>query len=101
MTDLSKDTGPVFQDDPTDQNQKPSLWWRAVPTVLFFFLFAIAETILFALAVIQFFWMLFNVGQKSPAIAEFGDTLGKWLRDVALFQTAQTDKRPFPWRETR
>ena len=68
--------------------------------IVFFILFAIAETVLFVLAIIQFFWMLFNTGRRSDAIADFGKRLGTWLQEVALFQTAQSDKRPFPWKET-
>ena len=67
--------------------------------LLFLVLFAIAETILWAVAVLQFLWMLFNQGRPNDNIAEFGARLGVWMKRVTMYQSGATDEKPFPWRE--
>jgi hypothetical protein len=42
--------------------------------------------------------MLFT-GNPNRSIANFGDSLGRWLHAVAKFQTGSTEDKPFPWRD--
>jgi hypothetical protein len=72
---------------------------RFLYTLIFLFLFAIAETILWAMTIGQFLWMLFNKGVPNDTLAEFGARLGVWLKRVAMYLSASTDEKPFPWRE--
>ena len=75
-----------------------SIWLRGLLMLVFAFFFGIAEALLFVSAVVQFFWILFT---KKPnhKIANFGESLGKWLERVALFQMGASEKLPFPWSE--
>ncbi len=73
-----------------------SVWMRGLFMVIFAVFFGLSETLLLFLAVVQFFWMLFK-REKNAAIAAFGTDLGKWLAEVAAFQTGATDDKPFPW----
>jgi len=85
-------------DNSTDTYQpRGSVWMRGLHMVIFAVLFGMAETLLLALAFIQFCWMLFT-GDRNGAIAEFGASLGNWLQHVAAFQSGATDDKPFPWR---
>jgi hypothetical protein len=72
---------------------------RFVFMLFFLVLFAIAETILWFVTVVQFLWMLFNNGRPNHNIAEFGARLGVWLKRVSMYQAGVTDEKPFPWRE--
>jgi hypothetical protein len=72
---------------------------RFLYMLVFLFLFAIAETILWAMTLGQFLWMLFNQGRPNDNIAEFGARLGVWMKRVAMYQSGTTDEKPFPWRE--
>ncbi len=73
-----------------------SIWMRGLFMLILALFFGLAETLLVALAVVQFFWMLF-AKEKNIAIADFGASLGNWLRRVADFQTGASDDKPFPW----
>ena len=72
---------------------------RFLYTLIFLFLFAVAETILWAMTIGQFLWMLFNQGLPNDNISEFGARLGVWMKRVAMYLSATTDEKPFPWRE--
>lgn len=73
-----------------------SIWMRGLFMVIFAVFFGLAETVLFVIALVQFLWMLF-AKEKNQALADFGGSLGVWLSQVAAFQTAATDEKPFPW----
>lgn len=84
---------PGYEDDFEEQD---SIWMRGLWMLVLALLFALAETILAVVAVVQFLWMMFTK-EKNELLMEFGNDLGKWLRDVARFQSAVTDEKPFPW----
>jgi hypothetical protein len=73
-----------------------NIWMRGLFMLIFALFFAFAESLLALMAVVQFFWILFTK-DRNVAIADFGKILGKWMRDVADFQTGSTDEKPFPW----
>lgn len=79
--------------------RRDAIWERFLFMALFLVLFAIAETLLWAIAIAQFLWMAVNRGRPNENIAEFGARLGVWLKRVALYQSGTTDEKPFPWRE--
>lgn len=70
---------------------------RGILMVIFLVFFGIAETLLFIVTVIQFFWML-TQGSPHERVAEFGKNLANWLSMVALFQSGASEDLPFPWR---
>ncbi|MBD3678127.1 MAG: DUF4389 domain-containing protein [Rhodobacteraceae bacterium] len=77
-------------------DQRNNVLMRGLAMLVFAVLFAIAETVLFVLTVLQFGWMLF-AREKNKAISDFGEKLAPWLAAVAKFQTGSTEKKPFPW----
>lgn len=79
--------------------RRDAMWERVLFMILFLVLFAIAETILWAIAIGQLAWMLFSGGRPNDNIAEFGARLGVWTKRVALYLSGTTDEKPFPWRE--
>lgn len=83
----------------TETNYQPknkSVWSRGLYMLIFLVLFGVAETVLFVLTIVQFFWMVFGK-ETNQAIADFGVSTGNWLAAVARFQTGVTDDKPFPW----
>jgi hypothetical protein len=86
-------------DDGHGFEKRDGMGARFLFMLLFLLLFAIAETILWAVTVLQFFWMLFNEGRPNDNIAEFGARLGVWMKRVTMYQSGATDEKPFPWRE--
>lgn len=90
----------------TDENneddsflKRDSMGERFVFMIVFLVLFAIVETLIWFLTIGQFLWMLFHSGTPNDNIAEFGARLGVWMKRVAMYQSAATDEKPFPWRE--
>lgn len=100
MNDDLKDVTPPEPPEPEasepEKSDRSGVWMRGLWMLVLVFLFALAETVLFACAVLQFLWMLFS-GKKNSNIAKFGDSLGRWLAATARFQSGATEEKPFPW----
>ena len=84
-----------IKDVPQDDDQ-PSIWMRGLVMIALGIFFAIAETLLLAMAVVQFLWVVI-AKEKNIAISDFGTSLSAWIADVVRFQTFATEERPFPW----
>ncbi|MEM0976040.1 MAG: DUF4389 domain-containing protein [Pseudomonadota bacterium] len=89
MTDAETQTAPLYE-------RKGSIWMRGLIMIVMAILFGIAETVLFIMAILQFFWVVFS-GEKNKSLSEFGAALARWVKQVVEFQTMETDDRPFPW----
>jgi hypothetical protein len=74
----------------------PKPWPRAAFMVAFAIMVAIAQNVLLLVAILQFLWIAF-AGGPNARIAGFSRSLGLWLRDVAAYQGAASEDRPFPW----
>ena len=59
----------------------------------------LAQTVLTFVTIIQFITMLVSGGQPNERLANFGTTLGIWIAKAALYQTAASEMRPWPWSE--
>ena len=71
-------------------------WLRGLYMLAFIILFAVAETVLGLIAIVQFLWLLFT-GHRNEALKDFGASLSIWMGDVARFQACDTEEKPFPW----
>ncbi|MEI6098498.1 MAG: DUF4389 domain-containing protein [Alphaproteobacteria bacterium] len=74
-----------------------SLWLRLLTMVIIGLMLSIAQTILYALAVVQFVMMLTRKGRPNVEIAWFGKRLGDWLAKATRYQTAADEEKPWPW----
>lgn len=79
------------------ESDSKNTWMRGLFMLVFIVLFAVAETLLSLLAVIQFFWLLFTK-KPNPSLRKFGVSLGNWTLEVADFQSCATEDKPFPWK---
>jgi hypothetical protein len=86
--------GPAAEPGTAPKNQ---LWMRGLMMLLIAILIGLAQTVLFALTVLQFILMLIDKGKPNTQIASFGKTLGAWLTKAAAFQTAASEEKPWPW----
>jgi len=89
MTEADTQTAPLYE-------RSGNIWMRGLIMIVMAILFGIAETVLFIMAVIQFFWVVFT-GEKNAKLSHFGAALGRWVKQVVEYQTMETDERPFPW----
>lgn len=76
----------------------PRPWARGLFSLAFIVMFAVAETLLTVLAVVQFLWLMLYRAPNAQ-LRGFGASLGAWMAQVARFQSAQTEDKPFPWGE--
>jgi hypothetical protein len=73
-----------------------AIWVRGLYMILFFFLYEIAEVVIGAVAVLQFLIVLFS-GNRNGRMLQFGRQLSAYSYEVFLFQTFNTETKPFPF----
>ena len=74
-----------------------SLWLRLLSIIIIGLMLSIAQTILNALAVVQFILIMTRKGRPNVEIAWFGKRLGDWLAKATRYQTAADEEKPWPW----
>jgi hypothetical protein len=82
---------------PEEKPNTRAIWLRGLFMLLFMFGFGVGQWLLYLLAVVQFFWLLF-AGKANEFIVHFGNSLSVWLSEVARFLICLSDDKPFPWR---
>ncbi|RZI44701.1 DUF4389 domain-containing protein [Herbaspirillum sp. HC18] len=73
-----------------------SLWMRALFMLLMVMAYQVSVTLLLALAVIQFLFVLIN-DAPNVRLAAFGQSLGIYLKQIVHFLSFATDETPFPF----
>ena len=86
----------INDDEPTDYYPRRSKWIRAIYTLVVLIAFGFAEALLWFLALIQFFWVLFKV-EPNRHIQGFAGKLIKWTSIAISFCLWRTDMPPFPF----
>jgi hypothetical protein len=76
---------------------RKSVLMRGLMMLLTAMLIWMATSVLGLLTLLQFVLMLLDKGTPNAQIAKFGETVGKWLAKAALFQTAKSDDKPWPF----
>ena len=79
-----------------EPSQRKAAWMRGLHMLVVLLLINLAGTVLAVVALIQFFWVLFNE-DKNTEIARFGRGLGRWLSQATEFLTGGSEKKPFPY----
>jgi hypothetical protein len=71
----------------------PRIFWIVVMTLLI----SVAQSILFAVAVLQVIIMLANKGHPNEELGDFGSMVGAWVAKAARYQSAASAQKPWPW----
>ncbi|MDZ7905574.1 MAG: DUF4389 domain-containing protein [Cypionkella sp.] len=79
-----------------DASPRKSVWMRGLYMIITAFLIGAAQSVLFLLAAVQFIMLLIDAKKPNAQIADFGETVGKWLLVAAKFQTGKSDDKPWP-----
>ena len=88
------------QDDnmPDQDATSPELsWMRVLWVMVIAVMISVAQTLLFAVAVLQIIIMLAAKGRPNDELARFGSLIGDWVAKAARFQAAASDEKPWPW----
>lgn len=72
------------------------IWMRGLFMLFFLFAFGLGETILFFIAVLQFFWLV-ATRQPNQLVSDFGSSLAEWLGRVVRFLACVSNDKPFPF----
>ncbi len=71
-------------------------WMRLVYMIVFAAVFGVAGMVVAFVVLAQFAFKLFG-GEVNPRLAEFGDGLASYFRQMIAFLTFHTDDKPFPF----
>jgi hypothetical protein len=83
--------------DRAAQPDATGIWMRGLIMLVIMFAVGLAQSVLFAVAVVQFLWMLI-ARERNGFLVNFGRSLGLWLAEAAWFLSGDTDEKPFPWK---
>ena len=73
-----------------------TVWMRGLYMLLLVLAFGVAQMLLCVTAIAQFLWLLF-ASEANSQIAQFGNSLSRWLADAARYLSCASDMKPFPW----
>jgi hypothetical protein len=90
----------MAETDETTETYEPrgrrQVWIRGAYMLFFLIAFSIAQGLIALTAIIQFLSLLIG-GRPNGFLVDFGRSAGLWLDQVARFQSAASEHRPFPW----
>ena len=71
-------------------------WTRLFFMLVFTIIYMVAEVVLTAVVVIQFFFVLLST-KANPQLLRLGAQLSEFIRQILLYLTFNTEERPFPF----
>ncbi|MFK7914430.1 MAG: DUF4389 domain-containing protein, partial [Pseudomonadales bacterium] len=80
----------------TLDSDKRSLWQRALYMVLCVIFYGLAEAVLTAVVIVQFFMLLFT-GSAQQTLLQLGSQLSLFNYQIVRYLTFNSDDLPFPW----
>jgi hypothetical protein len=66
--------------------------------LLFLLIYGVAEILITAVVVLQFFFVLFS-GEQNVRLREFGSSLSIFIYQVMNYWTYNSEEKPFPFGE--
>ena len=87
-----------MNEDSVTPGNKRNIWIRGLFMLLMFLAFQVSGTVLCIVTVIQYVIMLLN-GTPNERLVLFGRSLGRYLQQIADFQSFATENMPFPFND--
>jgi len=81
-----------------EQKKKNKMWFQALNTVLYIFLYSIAEMVIMAIMIFQILHSLIK-GSPNARLQEWGRAVSRYIFEIMLYVTYCRDARPFPFRD--
>ena len=88
---------PHLDDDPGLEPGPREVWPRILWIVVITMLISVAQSILFAVAVLQMVFLIAQKGRPNEELGDFGAMVGAWVAKAARYQAAASDQKPWPW----
>lgn len=73
-----------------------STWIRLLYMIVFGSIYALTRIVVFAIVVLQFFWLLFT-GDPNRRLTETGQSFATYTYQLVRYLTFNTEERPFPF----
>jgi hypothetical protein len=87
-----------MNEETVSPENKRNIWIRGLFMLLMFLAFNVGATVLCIVAFIQFVMMLLS-DNPNERLVIFGRSLGRYLQQIADFQTFATEEMPFPFKD--
>jgi hypothetical protein len=87
---------PHLDDSPLEPGPR-EVWPRILWIVVMTALISVAQSILFAVAVLQMVFLIAQKGRPNEELGDFGAMVGAWIAKAARYQSAASDQKPWPW----
>lgn len=88
---------PHLDDDPAVEPGPREVWPRILWIVVITALISVAQSLLFAVAVLQMVFLIAQRGRPNEELGDFGAMVGAWIAKAARYQAAASDQKPWPW----
>lgn len=76
--------------------RRGNIWIRGFYMLIFAVIYGLADIVLVAVAVFQFGFVLLTTQRNLPLL-KFGASLSRFLYEVLLFITFNSERKPFPF----
>ena len=76
--------------------KQQSTWKRGLYMLMFALFYSIAEAVLFAVVVVQFFLKLFT-GENNPRLLKLGQSIATYIYQIIQFLTFNSDYQSYPF----
>lgn len=73
-----------------------SIWIRGLLMLLFVLIYGVAEVVVAAVAIVQFFWAI-ATKEPNSRLAAFGASLGAYVCEIVRYWTFDTEDKPYPF----
>jgi hypothetical protein len=73
-------------------------WKRGLFMLLFLLIYGVAEILVTAVVVLQFFFVLFT-GEQNARLREFGASLSTFVYQIMRYWTYNSEEKPYPFGE--
>jgi Flp pilus assembly protein TadB len=80
----------------SEPSERRAIWMRGAFMLLFIAIYAVAEAVVAAVAVIQFGWLVFTE-ERNSRLESFGGSLSRFIYQIVRFWTFGSDQKPFPF----
>lgn len=95
--DFDEGKATVSDSQRLEENVKSrSTWLRLLFMIAFGFLYGVSRFVVFAVVVLQFFWLLFTA-RPNPRLTAAGQSLATYTYQLVCYLTFCSDVRPFPF----
>ena len=85
-----------MNDDIKQNLKEPSIWSRALYMLIFAFFYSVAEVVMFAVVVIQFFMMLIT-GETNPRLLKLGQNLATYIFQIIQYLSFNSEYLVYPF----